>query len=204
VSESAAVSLQRFGKEAAAALPDLIQIAQNQSDHAWEAALQALSYIGGEDTIPVLVKMLKRSEIGMRDHAARSLERLITSGAKVRDTAPLIEILLKSEWDDARWRAAYLLGLTGDRSAVGGLIQALGDASANVRMTAVDALGLIKDRSCVEMLIPMLKDDGTAVWGEGAKSKPIYMHAYDALAQIGGEKAAAAIAEWKNPSDSSS
>lgn len=67
-------------------------------------------------------------------------------------TEPLLR-LVSSPDPDLRWRAASLLGASGDRRAVGPLIAALEDADERVSSSAAIALGEIGDESAVDPLI---------------------------------------------------
>lgn len=73
--------------------------------------------------------------------------------AEQEGVEPLIDVLAeRSRPDEARWRAAVVLGYSGAAAAVPALIDALDDTSGDVRHSAVWALARLRDAAAFDRL----------------------------------------------------
>ena len=123
------------------------------------------------------------------DQSARKASRAGTAPATppTSDAPKPPETAVDARWDmrssDPRVRAAAAerLRQLGDRSALPLLLDALADPAAQVRVNATLALTEMRDPGAVEPLVALLKDDD------------VRWHAAQALAEIGGPRAEAAL-----------
>jgi HEAT repeat protein len=118
---------------------------------AW-GAIGALVKIG-DAAIGPLVDALANRNCYISRHATESLIKIGYSAVE-----PLISAL-DHEASSVRWRAAKILGATGDDRALEPLINALRDEDWQVRLYATDALGQLGDMRAVEPLNSVLGDD---------------------------------------------
>jgi len=138
---SAVRALNRFGFEARAAVPSLIDLLQDSEPEVrWNAA-QALGTIGPEAraAVPALIERLKDLDADVREHSAESL------GLIGRDAEPAVAALIDTLQDkNARVRrdAARSLGQLGSaaRPAIPALTQLKKDESDRVREAAIKSL----------------------------------------------------------------
>jgi HEAT repeat protein len=92
-------------------------------------------------SIQLLIEALKSADQRERIHAEHELR--LVGDAAFDDLIMLLEDA--SNGDEARWRAAYLLGVLGDKRAVSVLSAALSDNSSDVQYHAAWALGKLRD-----------------------------------------------------------
>lgn len=128
----AAGLLGRLGDEAV--LEPLIQALQDPERRVREAAALALGEVGEPTAIPALLERLGDLERQVQQAAAQALAAL---GGD--DPAEMRERLEHADWR-VRRGAALALGYSSGAEAVGLLLPCLGDAEANVRQAATEAL----------------------------------------------------------------
>jgi len=126
-----------------------------RADPAEQLALsQVLSWIGEENTVPSLLRLL-RSAPTVAQAAAQSLKRL----GSVAE-AHLIAALPNATSEERRWLVP-LLG--GKRAARDQLVLCLTDDDATVRASSCDALARTSDPAAVPAIFPLLADPDTRV-----------------------------------------
>jgi HEAT repeat protein len=169
-------------KRGVAALVEALQTAEPA--RAREAAA-ALGRLGDPAAGPVLINALGDAEL--RDAAAAAL---VAMGSKVVD---ILVMALRQAHPDVRDASANpsvrvaiaeILGHAGDQRAVEALIAAFEDVD-EVGLAATVALGRLKDPRAVDAL-----SKETARFG---------VTAVEALAELGGEQATAAVVDWVMP-----
>jgi len=134
----------------------------------------------------VVLLLAARLAAAQRDEGAvEALARLLAAtDARVFDAGLERETLGASD-PFVRRQAALAAGRSGDTAAVAPLIAALRDSSAAVQAAAAFALGLLKDGRAVAPLAALART------GDGAPQ----CEAVTALAKIGGEPGARAVAD---------
>lgn len=140
-----------FGREGRAALPQLLRILREDSDTGLRSnAAITIGLIGADDrdiptTVPVLVKALTDHQSIVRYQVATALGRWGTHASSA------IPALVTASHDQASWElrkaAVYALSMAGhhgnkpaDTRAVSSVVDALNDASHQVRAEAITAL----------------------------------------------------------------
>jgi HEAT repeat protein len=138
VRAAAAVSLGQLGPRSAASVTDLVRVLGDEDDGVRDAASGALVRMGKE-AVPNLVRALQNGNPIFVQSVVDTLGRIgPTAVPKLRDT------LLEDRTPDiARGYAAMAMAQIADRdeSVVPALTEALEEQSANVRMSAAEALG---------------------------------------------------------------
>ncbi|WP_309738871.1 HEAT repeat domain-containing protein [Chamaesiphon sp. OTE_20_metabat_361] len=170
-----------------AAIPGLMDAIERGCYQHYEHALniqavRVLGSFGTESTIPCLVKALQNRDFEVRESAAFSLEKV---GGNVVITS-LLEAL-NHECEYVRQEIIRTLGSMGATDAVPALISALENDSSdyrNVAAEAAKALGKLGAVDAVPALIHALDDE---IYYE------VYVNAIEALGEIGGETALAAL-----------
>lgn len=196
----AITALERLGKAAKAALPEIIKIIQNKDGlHRW-SAVRCLGKIGDADVTDLLIELLLDEDIS--NFAADALEDLVQTGEKI-DVHKLAAPLLSSEvLDYVRSHLAYILSLTENTEAVPYLIQALDDPSSNVRAHVIHALEDLGDPRAVSKLIECLDDEEIPIWPENQPGEPISQTAESALLVIGHPDGLKAIEDRRKTNNS--
>jgi HEAT repeat protein len=116
---------------------------------------------------------------------------------KATEDAKEIVPLLKDEYEDVRWSAAYALGEMKATEYAKEIVPLLKDEDENVRGRAADALGEMKATEYAKEIVPLLKDKDAHVRGWAAI----------ALAELGAKDLVPpeiipdikAILEWGDP-----
>lgn len=180
--QSAAVdALGDIGKEAQAAIPDLIELLDVNHD-----AKFTLAEIG-ETAVPALSKALKDKSKNVRQNAAIALSRI---GKKAKAAVPNLIEALKDSDGQVRSYAAEALAEIGKeaRAAVPLLIALLKkDGTSDVRRNAAAALGKIGEepQEAVPVLIEALQEDDNvnddATWALGRFGKAAVPSLIEAL-----------------------
>jgi HEAT repeat protein len=130
-------------------LPVLLMAADHQSHKIRWAAAKALSEIGGEKALKMLIGLLKDKDQGVCQYAAEALGRLGDRKA----TMPLAEALKGSEHYLVRLKAVRALGQFKDKRSVEALAGAVRrDENYDVRAQAAHVLGEIGDKRAVDAL----------------------------------------------------
>jgi nitrite reductase/ring-hydroxylating ferredoxin subunit len=141
-----------------------------------------------EDTdnrVQELIKELSNRNEDVRWGAACALSKIGT---------PSVEPLMKALTDSdsvVRLRAAWALGLIGDRRATGRLIRALSDGDWAVRMRAAEALGRLGEREALDPLLLALRDE----------KADVRRHAIGALNRIADPSSADRLGDALNDTD---
>jgi Uri superfamily endonuclease len=145
--EAGALALGRFG--AAAIGPLATMLAGGDADARWWAA-RALAEVGGEGTVPHLIRALTDPEPDVRACAALALGRIgeasVSLAARLSDESAFVAAI-----------AADALSMIG-QPAADVLIEMLADRSPHARLLAVRTLGRIKAQSSIGPLFGMLED----------------------------------------------
>ncbi len=125
------------------------------------AALWLMTRLGLEGLTPSLFRALSQPDPGLRATAAMS----IGEAGIGESTDRLVDALRNDVDREVRKAAAYALGLVGDPSAVGALLETLEDASEHpeTRGMAAEALASIGDPSAVAPLVEALGDPAVEV-----------------------------------------
>jgi HEAT repeat protein len=165
----------------------LLEILQDESEHARRAAVEVLNAIGDASAIKDLLQAMKDQDWWVRVRAADALGAI--GGPKVIDA---VMALLDDEDEFMRRCAVEILNTTKDPRAVQRLIAALEDPDWWVRERALDALGNMRDPQAVPAVQKFLDVDN-----EGT---PV---AIRALAAIGDPRAAVPIAAKLESADES-
>jgi HEAT repeat protein len=138
------------------AFPDLVQMLRHRSSYVRLLTLKTLEQLDFTQTIPYWIAAWWDRSKRIRQAATaalgngRAVEHLI---ATLNGVDGLI-----------RWRAAEVLGESGDTRAVEPLITALGDTKKlYIRQEAISALGKLGDARAVEPLITALSDTDSSV-----------------------------------------
>ncbi len=148
-------------------------------------AAEALGRLGDPQAGPALIDALQ--DVAVRDAAAAALLAMRSEVVDVlvmalRQAHP--DVRAASQNPSVRVAIAGILGQAGDQRAVETLIAALEDVP-EVGEAAVEALGRLKDPRAVDPLIKV-----TARFG---------VTAVQALGELGGEQATAAVVDWVMP-----
>lgn len=145
-----------------------------------------IRFVSRSCLLPVLLLLAAHAAAAQRDDAAvEPLARLLAAAdARVFDPGLERETLGAPD-PFVRRQAALTAGRSGDTAAVALLVAALRDSSAAVQAAAAFALGLLKDGRAVAPLAALART------GDGAPQ----CEAVTALAKIGGEEGARAVAD---------
>ena len=198
--ERAIDALGGMGRDAVAAVPDLVRFLKSDDQSRSAAAGLALARIlprGSEvlgDAVPVLVKALKRKEQSIRGDATRALTLI---GAPA---LPLLIEVIERQMDDpelVRDAEAALEGMGADAApAVPALIKALQSQDENVVMGAARTLGIIG--SAAKAAVPELRKM------LGHTNPTVRAHAASSLGDFGSVASAAVDDLLKATQDSDS
>ena len=145
-----------------------------------------IRFVSKSCLLPVLLLLAVRPATAQRDEGrVEALARLLAAtDARVFDPGLERETLGAPD-PFVRRQAALAAGRSGDTAAVALLVAALRDSSAAVQAAAAFALGLLKDGRAVAPLVALART------GDGAPQ----CEAVTALAKIGGEEGARAVAD---------
>lgn len=147
------------------AVDPLINIAlKDKEDYVQNLAARALSKLGDDDTVMILISTLKENP-DIRGSAARVLGEI----GDIRAVEPLITAL-KDQDEHVRRFAANALGKIKDARAIEPLITAIKDDDVYVRKSSIRILGLMGDDRAIEPLIAALKDQETTVRSFAARA----------------------------------
>jgi HEAT repeat protein len=150
-------------------------------------ATEALGRLGDQQAAPALIDALQNESL--RDVASASLLALTPEAVDIlvmalRQAHP--DVRAASQDPSVRAVIAAILGKAGDQRAVEPLIYAIEDVD-EVGIAAAEALGRLKDPRAVYSLSKV-----TARFGATA---------VEALGELGGEEATAAVVDWVIPED---
>jgi HEAT repeat protein len=141
------LTLARIGRDAKAAVPELLKILKNENSRQRAAAAYALANIGATEAVPELMTVLDKSdEQQLRLIAAGALVHLDPENKDlVRTALPQLLNALDEKWPVVRHEAAIALRLLGPRSAraVPKLAAGLRDADMNWRVDCLWTLAAI-------------------------------------------------------------
>ena len=173
--EAAEAAICRLMRNAEAALPALLALAQSfNEDHRWWA-VRGLAALADEapqaraSAIPALVNALSDGDEALRCAAALALGQLQATSAI---PSLVLELADANGW--VRSAAADALALMGE-AAVPALCDALHDERDGVRVRAAYALNKIRSLRSARCLFPALTDHNHIV----------HVYAYEALEQMG-------------------
>ena len=95
-----------------------------------------------------------------RSPTVRNTAVLLVTEHRLREAAPLVELLLYDNDQDVRYYAVECIGIlqTGRKSSPPGLRRLLRDASSLVRVQAVETLGLLEDQRALPNIVRLLSD----------------------------------------------
>lgn len=119
------------------------------------------------------------------------LAGLLAAADARRFDAPLLVEVLRHPSPVVRRQAALAAGRMGDTAAVSLLVPALEDSSEAVRAAAAFALGMLADERAVPPLAALIRAGGGGTDGQS----DAHLEAVTALAKIGGESGARALAD---------
>jgi hypothetical protein len=162
----------------------LIDLAQNSRAKAnlGSAACWALGQLQSPQGVPVLLSIVERARSEISWEAAKSLVVLLRKGSK--GTRKIKQALLRGRSPHNRAAAAYVLGLTGNKSTIPLLVKILESSDTpDVRSHVAEALGNIGDVDSSDSLIPALSDP----------SPEVRFSAAYALGELGDERAIAPL-----------
>jgi len=135
----------------------LLDVLQDESEHARRAAVEVLNAVGNVAAIKDLLLALKDQDWWVRVRAADALGAI--GGPKVIDA---VLGLLADPDEFMRRCAVEILNTTRDPRAFEHLLAALNDPDWWVRERALDALANIGDARAVPAILPFLEADGEA------------------------------------------
>ena len=196
------------------AVPALIESLEDEDPGVRLAVIEALGAIGHPASAEALVSALANP--GKSDKNAEpqceALAKAIMS-VGVPAVKPLIQALASGEKEARRWAAAAL-GMIRDPEATGPLIERLEDSRSEVRKAAAAALGEIGDsraaaplikalanrdmetrRAAADALGSLMSEESVDALARvvGDPAEPVQIGAIEALAKIGGLRAAACL-----------
>ncbi|MBU0478965.1 HEAT repeat domain-containing protein, partial [bacterium] len=175
---NAAYSLGKIGDSRA--IEPLLEELDNEDTNIRSTISLALGLLNAPEAIAPLLDQLNNSnDLTERIRAGSSLASM--KAQQAYDS--FISILTSDEDESIRLLSALWLGELGNILAVPSLINALKDKDSYVACNAAIALGMLKDTSAVQPLIEALEKEGL-----------LRIEAADALAEIGDQSAAQAIA----------
>jgi HEAT repeat protein len=178
----AITALERLGKSARTAVPEIIKIAQSKEGSNRIDAILCLGKIGDAETATFLLELTPEEKVA--HFAAQATEALVEAREKIDVHKAGTYLLSEQVLDYVRSHLAYILGLTENPEAVPYLLQALEDPSPNVRAHIIHALEDLEDPRAVPKLIECLEDDEIPVWPENMPGEPISKTAESALLMI--------------------
>ncbi|MFO7180215.1 MAG: HEAT repeat domain-containing protein, partial [Pseudomonadota bacterium] len=143
------------------------------------AAADALGVSGAPEAVVGLLGRLDDSAIEVKVSVVRALSRL----GDARAVVPLVS-KIEDPRPEMRAAVARALGELGDARAVSALVLSLRDPDETVRAAALRALGELGDASVVPSMAALLAAD---------ESASVRKSAVNALADLGGSEAAAAL-----------
>lgn len=136
------------------AIPVLQAIMEDNAREGLHAVtINVLSIIGGEGSVPVIMKSLESPNVQVRRRAALALGELRAKAA----VQSLIGLMNDSD-ESLRAVAASSLGLMGDQRAAAALIKALDDGAESVRVVAASSLGYLGESKAIPALEKALKE----------------------------------------------
>ena len=150
VRDQARALAARIASREAPPTTDILLTAAVSSD--WRVrgqAVHGLSQSANDDAVKEVLQILERQHLDL-NVLSSALQVLVAARRNV--TGPLTR-LLKGTDPNLRMHAAQALGLLGDRAALPGLIDALGDDDPNVRFHAMEALGSLRATEAIDALV---------------------------------------------------
>jgi len=133
-------------------IDDLVTVLNDVDPGVKEAALNALTSIGGEQVARAIAPLIKTDDASLRNI---SIEILTQVG---RDGLKIIESLLGDTDDDVVKFGVDILSTIRDVNAFGMLSRLAGHNNPNIRAAVALCLGKIKAAGSVEILLKALKD----------------------------------------------
>jgi HEAT repeat protein/uncharacterized membrane protein YraQ (UPF0718 family) len=130
-----------------------------------EEVLQVLISIGSEDSLPVILSLVKDKNARLRSSAAAALGEIGNKKA----TQPLIALLMDKDVD-VRLAAAEALGKLQDTAASKQLITLLSSGDIRMRRAAARALGTAGDNDAVAPLLKVLSEEDVELRGDALLS----------------------------------
>jgi len=134
------------------AVPALVRALEDPHRGCQEAAMGALTAIGGEETIQELAGLVSRGKAYVRNAAIEILELI------GRDAPALLMHLFQEGNDSVRMIAAKIFGHLHAVEAIPVVTDLLYDSNPNVRCAALNALGAIGAREALPRIREFLKD----------------------------------------------
>ena len=168
----------------AVAVEPLVGLLADPSPAVREAALEALTRIGGEPVVRAVLPALRSEQVPLRNAACFLLSQLGKTAVE-----HLCELLADADADVRLFAVDTLAGI-GMHAAEAGIIRALADADVNVAAAAAAALGEIGTCAAVAPLIAALRADS---WVRCAAAK--------SLGEIGGPAAMRALLDLVQDDD---
>ena len=138
----------------AAALPLLMQAAEEAKFRFRFVAVDALGKVGDESVAPLLMRATGDTDGAVRSAAMTALGRL-----RIQAAVPALLQCMSSPEHTVCISAANALGEIGHPSCVPALIDALQNPNAQIRSSVAGALGKLCDQRAVPALIDTLRDD---------------------------------------------
>jgi HEAT repeat protein len=134
-------------------IPDLIEVLRDVHPGVREAAINALTSIGGKVVAEAVAPMLRLDDAALRNVGIEILELLEA------DAFPIITALLDDSDDDVVKFAVDILANRKEERAVGDLSKLIKHKNPNVRASVVVCLGRIRASSTVSILLKALGDE---------------------------------------------
>ncbi len=172
------------------AVAPLLKALQSDNKKLRRYAAEILGETGSARAIDGLVAALKDTDREVKEKAALALGKI---GAP-RAVEPLLEALTTLDRFVSGCAAAALRQMA-DESALEGLLEALKHEYSWVRDGAAAALGALKSERAVDSLVKLLKGVYPSARGSLGDGPRLRSSAIQALGQIGGDKAVAALIE---------
>ncbi len=165
-------------------VPDLSAALRDADQGVREAALNALTSIGGPEVAEAMVPLLRDSNAAIRNIGIEILELLgqdasasiaallsdsdqdvvkfaidIISNTRNDEFLDLLYPLIRHENPNVRASSAVCLGKLRDPDSVPALLNALEDPEEWVKFSAIEGLGLVQDRRALQPLLKMTETD---------------------------------------------
>lgn len=161
----------------------LIKCLEDPARAVAESAVESLIVIGGKEVCNKSIQLLYSENSAIRNYAIEILEKVGESDLEA------VTMLLKDENKDVRKFAADIIGYIaeiGGEAAYLPLVKTLADENVNVASAAAEALGKLGNERAIPFLV---KGMGKESW--------MQCNVVNAICEIGGEKAIAALREIK-------
>lgn len=129
-------------------------------------AIRLAAKTGSEELVGRLAALLQHEDAETRREAVYALLELGEPEAGGKSLLDFLIADLSDKSPFARWKAAEILGGSGETRAIDPLIKVLADESPNVRARTVCALMQLKAKKAIPDIILLLDDDATSVQQE--------------------------------------